>query len=177
MAGNMSDIRESLPQDLADAVGGDLQAFSRLQGWSHKDVQEARDSLGELVVTAQDVRRVLVSLLEHKVSPEQSQSWAFFIRHGFIGHWQSQPITDEVHSEYERPGSRLLAIHEAVSDEHTGPIRAIDFEYDVSTEDSIADAIARLDDIGTEIDGEITESEITELLRNLANTSEEEQKD
>jgi hypothetical protein len=185
MADNMSDMQESLPRDLADTVRGDLQAFSRLQRRSNKDIQQARDSLGELVVTAQDVRRVLVSLLEHKVSPEQAESWAFFMRHGYIGHWQSQPITQEVRSEFERSGSRLLAIYQAVPNEHNGPIPpAIDVEYDDSTEDSIADAedsiadvIARLEHASTEIQGEITEREITELLRNLADTSEEDQRD
>jgi hypothetical protein len=169
----MNEITDSLPQELVNAGHGDLQAFSRLQRRSHEEILQARESLGELVVAAEDVRRVLLALLEREISPEQAQSWAFFIRQGYIGHWQSQPITDEVRADHERSGSRLLAVHRAVPTGHSGPIRPIDIDYDLATEDSIADAISRLDDIGTEIEGEITDSEITDLLRNLAHIREE----
>jgi hypothetical protein len=169
----MSDVQNFSPQDLADAVHGDLSAFSRLQNQSHEDILRARDALGELIVTAEDARKVLAALLEHEIEPEQAQAWAFFVRHGYIGYWQSQPITDEARREAARPGSRLLALYQAVPAGHIGPIRAIDIQYDISAEDSIAEAIARLDDIGTEIDGEITGDEILELLCNLESTSDE----
>jgi hypothetical protein len=169
----MSETNNALSQDLANAVHGDLQAFARLQSRTHEELQQARDSMVELVVSVQDVRSVLVQLLEHGILPEQAQSWAFFIRHGYIGYWESRPITDEVRRDFKRPGARLLAVHHAVPSGHSGPIRPIDIEYDLVAEDSIADTIVRLDDIDTEIDGEITDVEISELLRNLSHASEE----
>ena len=164
----MSETNNATVQDLANAVRGDLQAFSRLQRQSHEEIQAARYSLSEARVTAQDVGRVLADLLERKISTEQAQSWAFFIRHGYMGHWQSRPITDEMRRDFKRADSRLLTVHQAVASGHSGPIRPIDIDYDPAAEDSIADAIARLDDIHSELFGLPTESEITELLRTLA---------
>ncbi len=160
-----------LPQNLVDAVHGDLRAFSRMQGQSHRDIEQARASLGELVVTAQDVSKVLEVLLKHQVSPEQAQSWAFFIRHGFLGYWQSQPVTEQAPPDGGLPGYRLVRVHQAVPLGHDGLIRGIDIDFDASMEDSIADTVARLDEIGTSTDGNITGDEIIELLHNLADTS------
>jgi hypothetical protein len=168
----MSEIDKSLLQDLLDAVHGDLRAYSRLQRRSPKEIQQAQNSLGELVVTPRDVCKVLVGLLEHKTSLEQAQSWAFFIRRGYIGYWKRLPISHKMRRDFERVGSRLLARHQAVPVEN-GPIEAIDIDYDSSAEDEIADVLARLDDIGMEIDGPLTDEEITVLLHKLEGVSGE----
>ena len=173
----MSAINNSLPQDLADAVHGRLEAFARLSGHTHEELQQARDSLNELLVTAGDVGKVLAQLLERKISPEQAQAWAFFVRRGYIGYWQSRPITDEMRRDFKRSGTGLIAIHQAVPSGHSGPIRPIDIRYDPAAEDSIVDAVARLDDIHMEMFGPLSESEITELLHTLAETGGEGQRD
>jgi len=47
------------------------------------------------------------------------------------------------------------------------PVHAIGIEYDRKNEDAIADVVARLDELGDDIDGEIDSAELRELEMRL----------
>jgi hypothetical protein len=95
------------------------------------------------------VCKVLRALLRDQISPEQVQLWAFFVSRGYLGHWESRPATEPVE-----------------------PVETIDIDWDPTTEDRIAEVLLRLDDIDTKLVGEITKSEIENMLRNLSESSD-----
>ena len=126
------------PQQLSEAVRGDLEAFSSLLEQPHSALQEARAALPDLVLTPASLRKVLLALQEDQVSPDLVQKWASFVRWGLVANSQ-------------------------------GPIRPIEIDYEPLLEDLIAEVIARLDEIGDLIDGEVPEDdEITIMLDSLA---------
>jgi hypothetical protein len=47
------------------------------------------------------------------------------------------------------------------------PVRPIHIDYDEGKEDAMVEAIARLDELGDDIDGEISNDELNELLATL----------
>jgi hypothetical protein len=49
----------------------------------------------------------------------------------------------------------------------TGPIRPLDIEYEPQHEEAIVECLARLDELGDIIDGELRPGEAAELLRAL----------
>ena len=76
--------------------------------------------------------------LDSGAPPSEIQLWASFVLHGFA---------------------------EGVG---RGPIRPIDIEFDEATERQIVEAIARLDEIGDLVDGEVTRDEIRDLIASLS---------
>ncbi len=92
---------------------------------------------GPLLVTRSGAVAVLKGLLEDAWTPEQVQAWASFVRRGYVA---------------DRTGH---------------PIRPIDIEYEGAFEEGIAAAMSRLDEIGDQVDGEISTGEILDLLQLL----------
>jgi hypothetical protein len=129
--------------DLLKAVQGDFTAFADLLKQPHETIQARRTLLPELVLTAKAVRQVLQALQRSEVSPEVVQRWASFVRRGFVTGTQA------------------------------GPVIPIDVEYEASVEEQIADAIARLDELGDSIDGEIRNEELAQMIRSLRPFPEE----
>lgn len=80
---------------------------------------------------------VLRGLIVRAWPPEQAQSWASFVRRGYIAGRSDRPI------------------------------RPLDIEYDDACEEEIAAAVSRLDEIGDVVDGEVTTGEVLDLLRLL----------
>jgi hypothetical protein len=87
----------------------------------------------ELLVRPEAVARVIAQYDSGRASAEDAQRWASFIRWG-------HPATRE-----------------------KGPITPLDIEYEAEYEDAIVEAIARLDELGDLIDGELREGEAAEL--------------
>ena len=138
--------RKLTAQDLVKAVHGDLEAFSFVQEQPPAAIQACRDSLPELVLPHNGIRKVLTELQRKHISPEQAQRWASFVRRGYIAGTQN------------------------------GPVLPIDIDYEDSHEEQIAAAVARLDEIGDLIDGEISDDELqtmihTELAENTLKNS------
>lgn len=48
------------------------------------------------------------------------------------------------------------------------PVRSITIDYDPQAEDTIADVVSRLDEIGDTVDGEVSSDEIGEMLASLS---------
>ena len=94
-----------------------------------------------LVLQAAAVTRVLYGMLSDNISGDDAQLWASFVRRGFA----------------------------ASADQ--GPIRPLRIDYEEKHEDAIVEAIARLDEIGDLIDGNIGRSEIADLIDGLLATS------
>lgn len=130
--------RKLTPQDLVDAVNGDLEAFALVLKQPHTIIQECRQALSELVLLPEVVRNVLIQLQRHVASPPEVQQWASFVMHGYVA------------------GSK------------GGPILPIDIDYAPSTEEQIADVILRLDEIGDLIDGEISDDELASMIQKLS---------
>lgn len=131
-------------QDLRKAVEGDLQAFEKLKKQSHHQLLTYKERLNKLTLKPDAVSLVLKKLKEGKVAPTVVQEWASFVRRGYVAN------TD------------LSAIKTKPS-----AIQAIAIEYDPYHEHEIVDAIARLDEIGNIVDGEVTNNEIDLMLMNL----------
>lgn len=92
-----------------------------------------------LVLGPEAVARVLSDLDRGVVDGKSAQQWASFIRHGYLA-----------------------------SSSDRGPVTPIFLPYEASHEDSIVEAIARLDEIGDMIDGHVpTSDEIADLLANM----------
>ena len=80
---------------------------------------------------------MLQGLLEGAWRPEQVQAWASFVRRGYI------------------------------AGPNSGSVRPIEVNYEIAYEDRIVEAVARLDEIGDRVDGEVSSNEILDLLRRL----------
>ena len=122
---------------LTGAVKGDLHAFEVLLHHGHARITEYAAQSGELVLRPDAVRRVLLALQHGRVSPSLIQRWATFMRWGHIANVSH------------------------------GPIKPVDIDYDSSAEEQIVEVIARLDEIGDLVDGEINQVEIETMLHTL----------
>ena len=123
--------------ELSKAVNGDLAAFAVLLTEPQHAIQKASSKLPPLVLTPEAVRTVLVALQRHDVSPELVQRWASLMRWGLIPH---------------------------TSNELANPI---DIRFDPSREDELVEIVARLDELGALVDGDLSTDEISALLRTL----------
>ncbi len=130
----------TLLEVLQAVVGGDPLAIESLLTIEHSSLVQAQVVGEPLVLVRLAVGSVLQGLLEHKWSPQQVQSWASFVRRGYV------------------------------SGTARGAISALDLAYEPGHEESIADAVSRLDELGETVDGEVTPDEIRDLLRRLEGT-------
>jgi hypothetical protein len=131
-------------QVLADVLDGNLDAFSQLLRQEHSNIREYAAQLGKLVLLPESVRRVLITLRQGQVEPGLVQQWASFKRRGYIaddGNCSSDVLRE--------------------------PIKPIEIMYDAPAEERIAAVIARLDEIGDPIDGEIYNGELATMLHKL----------
>lgn len=121
------------------ALGGDPEAVAVLSHVDHADLLEAQVDAGQpLTLTREATVAVLRGLLDHQFTPADVQSWASFMRRGYIaGHTVR------------------------------GPIEPLEIEFDDAWEDAISAIVSRLDEIGDAVDGEVTTSEILDFLQLL----------
>lgn len=89
------------------------------------------------MLTPQGVRRVLTAFRHKQAPPELVQQWASFMRRGYL------------------------------PDHASGAVSPVTIDYHQPAESAIIEIIARLDEIGDEIDGEISSEEIDDMLRSL----------
>jgi hypothetical protein len=118
-------------------VAGDIKAFAILAAQSETSLRKHADQLPDLILSVPAVLAVLDAWERGDVSPQQVQAWASFVRRGYI------------------------------SGSGPGPVTPIPIDYDVHDEDRIAEAIARLDEIGDLIDGNPSPGEVRSLLLNV----------
>jgi hypothetical protein len=130
-------------QDLGDAVHGDFRAFSKLLYQPHEVLRKAQASRTDLTLGIPDLRRVLVAFGQGLVQPEELGQWASFIRRGYI------------------------ASGAGMREDSRDPLVPLDITYDPHAEEIVSSVIARLDEIGDIMDGEITPSEVLEMLQGL----------
>jgi len=127
------------PEDaLVRAVAGDARALRVLAELNHDALARAAVGLTPLIVTPEATIRVLEDLRAGRISPESAQSWASFVRRGYV----------------EDPRQR-------------GTIRPVEIDYQPDSESAIVDAVSRLDEIGDVVDGVVSRSEIDTLLERL----------
>ncbi len=131
------------PELIARAVEGDMRAFSALQAGPVEQVRARDASLSTWTLTAKAVAGVLSALRGGALSERRAQQWATFVRWGIL-----------------------------TTDRHPTTIdTGIDVEFESAHEDAIADALARLDELGDSIDGEIGPEEMDALIATLARGS------
>ena len=123
--------------DLYRAVEGDSAAFARVCALPHAHLLAARRDLAVLTLTTSAVWRVLRALQQHTLTPSQAQAWASFVRRGYV------------------------------AGQSVGPIQPLTIAYADADEDVIADAIARLDELGDTIDGMLTPTDLTDHMARL----------
>lgn len=122
---------------LVDAVAGDIHAFDALQRRKHAELRRCNATLEHLMHTSGAVRRVLYGLLSGDITPDVAQRWASFVRRGYI------------------------------AGRSRSPILPIEIKYESEAEDAIVEILARLDEIGDVVDGEVTEDEIRQMIASL----------
>lgn len=126
---------------LAAVLQGDPLALSVIESLEHHDLLGVAVDVGrQAVVGRSAVVGVLRGLIVGAWTPEQVQSWASFVRRGYIAGRSDRPI------------------------------RPLDIEYDDACEEEIAAAVSRLDEIdeiGDVVDGEVTTGEVLDLLQLL----------
>lgn len=71
-------------EDLSRVISGDLERMRLLT--NQAEIVRVADQLheAERTLKASAVKKVLTSLLQREISPEQAQSWASFVRWGLI---------------------------------------------------------------------------------------------
>lgn len=127
------------PEDaLVRAVAGDARELRSLAQFSHEDLARAAAGLAPLIVTREAAIRILKDLRDARVAPESAQSWASFVRRGYV----------------EAAGRR-------------GKVRPVEIDYEQDSESAIIDAVSRLDEIGDVVDGVVSRTEIDGLLKRL----------
>jgi hypothetical protein len=105
--------------------------------------QQLADAAGATnnLLRASAVATVLARYESGALSLRETQRWAAFLR------WGHMP------------------------DASQGPLRPIEIDYEAAHEDAIVEALARLDELGDLIDGELRAGEAAELRQALATTS------
>ncbi len=128
---------KTLEVAIASIVEGDLSGLSAILVANHGDLLDAAAKRPQLTISRPALRRVLTAWHSGLCTAGDVQHWASFIRRGYIAKTVS------------------------------GGVVPINIGYDPNDEDMIADIIGRLDEIGDKIDGDIGESEQTEMLKAL----------
>ncbi|MCP4102542.1 MAG: hypothetical protein GY750_14150 [Lentisphaerae bacterium] len=117
---------------------GDPHAIPILASLDHEDLRAAAaEAVEPAVVERASVVRVLGGLRDRTWPPERVQAWASFVRRGYI------------------------------SNRNEHPLRPLRIDYDDAYEDEISTVVARLDEIGDLVDGEVSSGEILDLLQLL----------
>lgn len=116
-------------------VDGDPAAMAVVAKLQHADLESV--GTAELVLRRSAVIAVLRGHSKGQWEPGLVQSWASFVRRGYVA-----------------GGSG-------------GGIRPLDIEYEREFEDGIVEAVGRLDEIGDIIDGEVSPEEALDLIRQL----------
>lgn len=122
------------------ALRGDIESFEELTREPREELFTAHPPV-TYSLHASAVASVLRQLGAGRIRPEQAQAWASFVRRGEYGYFT-----------YRQRVKR--------------GIRSLDIEYG-TCEEVIVEAVSRLDELGDLIDGEISNSEIAELLAAL----------
>ena len=91
-----------------------------------------------LVLSAEAVVRVLEAFRDDRLDARLAQRWASLMRFGY------------------RDDARA-----------PGPVRPVDIDFEQAKEDEIVEAVARLDELGDLVDGELHAPEIDELIAAL----------
>jgi DNA-binding MarR family transcriptional regulator len=88
--------------DLVRLFAGDLTIIGRFRGYSQSEITAIAERLApdRLTVTAEALRHVLEGLLERRTSAEDAQTWASFIKRGYV-------------STKEKPLRRVLTSYQA----------------------------------------------------------------
>ncbi len=125
---------EMLADILTEVVSGNLTHLTLLIATTHEKLRKARELLSSLLLTQTSVLQVLYGLKTGTLMPDMVQIWASFMIRGYFASNSKTPISP------------------------------IDIEYDQSAEDSIADVLSRLDQLGDVTDGSIDEEELEDLI-------------
>ena len=121
---------------LAHVLKGEVLSLPVLMSIEHADLLDAAASLGcPIVLRPEAVVSVLQGLDQGIFPPELVQSWASFVRRGYI------------------------------QDLRSGPVQPLDIGYNDDWESATLEAISRMHEIGDIIDGEISSSEVRSLIQ------------
>jgi hypothetical protein len=128
---------EQLQDAVARVVGGDAAAVATLRSGTHAELVDAYAAAGPQVLRPAAVVRVLEALRSEEISPSQAQDWASFVRWGSLSGSGPESRAD------------------------------VEIEYDPGYETVVADAVARLDELGDIVHGTITPAEMEQLIARL----------
>jgi hypothetical protein len=125
---------------LRDALSGVPAAVDELESAAPEEIAQAVHDQ-TLLLRASAVESVIQQYATHRQPAASVQRWAALLRWGFV-------------SSTAGGTRRSLGVE-------------LDIEYEAEYEDAINEALARLDELGDIIDGEISDSEAFDLIRAL----------
>lgn len=128
----------ALQAALAAVVAGDMHSLPQVLDADHIELQRAALEVHSLTVSRLALTKVLRDWGSGAQSADDVQKWASFVRRGYVA-----------------GGGDL-------------PIHPIEIKYDAHDEGMIAEIIARFDEIGDWLDGQIEANERAAMLRILA---------
>lgn len=130
------------PEDLLGAleavVAGDVARLPEVGAHSASELKAiTRGRQVPLVLSRSGVATVIRDLLAGKISSDQAQRWASFMRRGYV------------------------------SNRDLDAIDPLDVSYEEVHEDEIADVVSRLDELGDLVDGDLSDEDLVEILRRI----------
>jgi hypothetical protein len=127
----------SIPSRIEDALRGNVEAIEALRATRPQELSDAVRGK-QLILTRDAVVSVLTEFRDGKISAVAAQQWASFVSHGQV---DGAP--------------------------QVGPIEPVEIDWELPYEDAIAEALARLDELGDLIDGELEDGEADQLIADL----------
>lgn len=125
--------KKALSKILQDLIEGNLEKISTVFNSTQQELQNARESLNTYSLSKEALLKVLYDFQISRVSSNQVQKWASFMRWGII------------------PSSS------------TEPVKPLEIGYSSNYEDEIIEVLAKLDELGDIVDGEINLLDIKDL--------------
>jgi hypothetical protein len=122
---------------LQQVIGGNYEHFDTLLVSEHAALQAAAIAIPRLCVGKEAVLKVLQDWKSGRLTDVQVQQWASFVRRGYV---------------------RLV---------NSEPIKALEIDYDGPSETLIAECLGRLDEIGDQVDGVVSDVEVSKMIRSL----------
>jgi len=127
---------------LQQVLAGNPSAMTLLRAADHESLLATQVANARPLVLRRDAAaRVLRALIDRQITPELAQSWASFVRRGYV--------------------------EGALAD---GPVTPVDIVFELEPEDAISQVVSRLDEIGDLVDGVVASDEAIDLLRRLYET-------
>jgi hypothetical protein len=130
-------VDEISESDVKSLLSGNLEKLHVIASQPHDLLFSISKSISPLIIGKSDIRRVVCELQSSKIGFDEAQQWASFVRRGYF------------------------------SNRNNVAIVPIDIVYDEKDESVLVECVAKLDELGDEVDGDLTYFDLEEMLKIL----------